>query len=142
MNFISTLESYIERTRKKITDIQMATFVSVFVFGLVAHGYIIFNRLSYHDNSACLFSLGGTYESGRWMLGLVYDLTLHTTKLYSVPVFNGLLSVLFIAIAAMKMVEILDIKSKVLSVYVAGIMVVYPVVTGIFSYMFTSWVYF
>lgn len=142
MNFISTLESYIQGIKNKITNIQMAAFISVFMFGLIAHGYVIFNRLSYHDNSACLFSLGGTYESGRWMLGLVYDLTLHSTKLYSVPVFNGLLSVLFIAIAAMKMVEILDIKSKVLSVYVAGIMVVYPVVTGIFSYMFTSWVYF
>ncbi len=142
MDFVATIENYIAKTKSKISNMQRTAFIAVFVFGLIAHGYVIFNRISYHDNSASLFSLGGTYESGRWMLGIIYDLQMMTTKIYSVPVFNGLLSLVFIAISAMILVDIFDIKSKVLTVFAAGMMVVYPVVTGIFSYMFTSWVYF
>lgn len=142
MNFVESIENYIKKMKDKITSQQIAAFISVCIFGFIAHGYVIFNRLSYHDNSASLFSLGGTYESGRWMLGIVYDIMMKTSKLYSVPVFNGLVSILLIAIAAMVMIDIFKIESKLLSVFVAGMMIVYPVVTGIFSYMFTSWAYF
>ena len=127
--------------KDRLSEQQIFGFVSVLIAGLVAHGYIIFNRISYHDNSACLFNLGGTYESGRWMLGFIYDIQMKTTKLFSVPVFNGILSVLFIAIAAMVLIEMFDVQSKFLSAAIGAIMVVYPVVTSIFSFMFTSWEY-
>ena len=141
MDFINTIETKIKNKFHELTIYQRYAFITAFIIGIVAHGYVIFNRLSYHDNSACLFSLGGTYESGRWMLGIIYDLQMLSTKLYSVPVFNALLSILFIAIAAMLMIDIFDIKSKLLAVYMSAMMVAYPVVTGIFSYMFTSWEY-
>lgn len=141
MDFINELEKYIKREVGKLSKQQKNAFITTFIVGLIAHGYIIFNRISYHDNSACLFSLGGTYESGRWMLGIIYDLQMMTTKLFSVPVFNALLSILFVAIAAMILIDLFDIKSDILTIYIASIMVAYPVITAIFSYMFTSWVY-
>lgn len=141
MNYIEKIENIIKNKLDKITTEQRYAFVTTFIVGIIAHGFILFNRISYHDNSACLFSLGGTYESGRWMLGIIYDLQMMSTKLFSVPVFNGLLSIFFIAIAAMLVIDIFDIKSKLLSVYIAAIMVAYPVVTAIFSYMFTAWEY-
>ena len=141
MTFTEPIEDFFRSMKDRLSEQQIFGFVSVLIAGLVAHGYIIFNRISYHDNSACLFNLGGTYESGRWMLGFIYDIQMKTTKLFSVPVFNGILSVLFIAIAAMVLIEMFDVQSKFLSAAIGAIMVVYPVVTSIFSFMFTSWEY-
>lgn len=142
MNFTSQIENTFNKFKNKFTQLQWAAFISVLAAGLVAHGYGIFNRLSYHDNSACLFSLGGTYESGRWMLGFIYDIQMMTTKLFAVPVFNGILSLIFIAFAAMLIVDTFNVKSKATAIYIGIIMSVYPVVTSIFSFMFTAWEYF
>ena len=141
MDFTTHIEGFIKTVKDKLSIQQIYSFVTVLIAGLMAHGYIVFNRISYHDNSACLFNLGGTYESGRWMLGFIYDLQIKTTKLFSVPVFNGILSILFIGIAAMLMVDLFKIKSKLLAASIGAIMVVYPVVTSIFSFMFTAWEY-
>ncbi len=141
MNYTNRIESSIVRVIRMLSPQQLYCFYATLIAGLVAHGYVLFNRISYHDNSACLFNLGGTYESGRWMLGFIYDLQMKTTKLFSVPVFNGGLSIIFIAIAAMLVVKMFDVKSKFLAAAIGAIMVVYPVVTSIFSFMFTAWEY-
>lgn len=142
MSFTRDINSLLVYIKDKYTDLQLATFIAVMVTGVLAHGYALFNRISYHDNAACLFSLGGTYESGRWALGFIYDIQMKTTKLFSVPVFNGLLSILFIALSAMLIVELFHIKSRIWAAFIGIIMVVYPVVTSIFSFMFTAWEYF
>ncbi|SCZ81178.1 glucosyltransferase domain-containing protein [Pseudobutyrivibrio xylanivorans] len=141
MNFTAPIENYFEKLRSRFNQQQAYAFIAALTAGLVAHGYVIFNRISYHDNTACLFNLGGTYESGRWMLGFIYDIQMMTTKLFAVPVFNGILSILFIAIAAMFIVELFDVESRFLAAAIGVFMVVYPVVTSIFSFMFTSWEY-
>ena len=141
MDFTGAIESFFSAKIKRLTQQQIYAFVAVMIAGIVAHGYVIFNRISYHDNTACLFNLGGTYESGRWMLGFIYDLQIKTTKLFAVPVFNGLLSIVFIGLAAMVMVRMFDVKSRFLAAAIGAIMVVYPVVTSIFSFMFTAWEY-
>ncbi len=142
MNFTSQIEEFFIKTKNKLTQLQVAAFISVLAFGLLAHGYALFNSLSYHDNSASLFSLGGTYESGRWLLGFIYDIQMKTTKLFALPVFNGVVSLIFIGLAAMVVVDTFKISKKVSAIFIGAIMVVYPVVTSIFSFMFTSWEYF
>ncbi len=141
MNFTSPIENFFKSMRNRLNEQQVYAFVATLVAGLIAHGYIIFNRISYHDNTACLFNLGGTYESGRWMLGFIYDIQMKTTKLFSVPVFNGILSIVFIAMAALVFVKLFNVSSKFIAAAIGVIMVVYPVVTSIFSFMFTSWEY-
>ncbi len=58
------------------------------------------------------------------------------------PIFHGLLSLMFIGIAAMITVYIFVIKSSAGAVFTGIIMAIYPVVTSIFSFMFTAWEYF
>lgn len=141
MDFTNKIEDFFTDVKYRLSTQQIYCFFAVLIAGLVAHGYVLFNRISYHDNSACLFNLGGTYESGRWMLGFIYDLQMKTTKLFSVPVFNGGLSIIFIAVAAMLLIKMFDVQSRFLSVAIGAMMVVYPVVTSIFSFMFTAWEY-
>lgn len=142
MNFTEDIESLVNKIKSKYNSTQLAAFITVLLCGILAHGYVIFNRISYHDNTASLFSLGATYELGRWGLGMIYDIQIFTSRTFSVPVFNGILSILLIAIAAMLVVDMLEIKSKVSAVFIGAIMIAYPVVPSIFSFMFTSWSYF
>ena len=74
MSIFADIEKALKKIKERISPLQQWAFVAAMVIGLIAHGYIIFNRISYHDNTACLFSLGATYELGRWGLGIIYDL--------------------------------------------------------------------
>lgn len=47
---------------------------STFLWGIFAHGMMIFNKFSYHDDAG-LFEYGLTYSLGRWMLGLIVTLS-------------------------------------------------------------------
>ena len=142
MNILNDIEGFSNKIKSKYNDKQVWAMLTVLIIGIIAHGYIIFNRISYHDNTASLFSLGATYELDRWGLGIIYDLQIFTSRTFAVPVFNGLLSMALIALSASKVVKIFDIKSKVSAVIIGAIMIVYPVVPSIFSFMFTSWPYF
>jgi len=118
------------------------TFLSTILFGIAAHGTAMFNKLSYHDDAASLFGLGLTLESGRWMLDLLGRIPYHVlfggTALYSTNTFNAILSIIFIALAACIAAEFLDIKNPLLCASLGAYMVCFPVVTGLFAFMFTA----
>lgn len=115
-------------------------FFSVLVFGLVSQGTGLFNKLSHHDDIACLFDPGTGVSSGRWMLqvfgwleGLFYG-NVNT----SLPLFNGLIAILCIGIAAGLLVDLLRIRNPVYCALLGCIMVSFPFVTALFAYMFTA----
>ena len=142
MNVIENIESRIRKFLDGLTDAQRFAFISALVFGIVAHGFAMFNRLSVHDNSHCLFDLGASYEVNRWGLGILYRLMVYTTKTFSLPVFNILLSLIFIGIAAMLIMDMFQVKTKLVAVIIGGMMVVFPMVTSLNSFLFTTWAYF
>ena len=124
---------------KKITEQQKMIFVSCFIWTLVAHGTILFNKISFHDDIEGIFSVGSTYTLGRWFLGILGSVFGTVFGgLYSVPVWYGLLSIIFIAIATCLLVEIFDIQNKSSLIVISGIMVTIPVVTALFGFMFTA----
>ncbi|MBP3261379.1 glucosyltransferase domain-containing protein [Pseudobutyrivibrio sp.] len=142
MNVIENIESRIRKFLDGLTDAQRFAFISALVFGIVAHGFAMFNRLSVHDNSHCLFDLGASYEVNRWGLGILYRLMVYTTKTFSLPVFNILLSLIFIGIAAMLIMDMFQVKTRLVAVIIGGMMVVFPMVTSLNSFLFTTWAYF
>lgn len=116
------------------------TFVSIFIWGIVAHGMALFNKFSFHDDAAFLFDVGGTYSFGRWMLGVLGELE---TKFfggsnYSLPVCNGICTLLFFAIIACIFINLFEIRNLRMCVSLGGIMVTIPVVAGLFGYMYTA----
>ncbi|MCD8249934.1 MAG: glucosyltransferase domain-containing protein [Lachnospiraceae bacterium] len=117
--------------------------LSALLWGFCAHGMMLFNKYSFHDDSS-LFTLGGTYYLGRWMLGILGDLStwLFGSTYYSLPLFNGILTILFIALCAMLLADLFQIKNRWLLVVLSGVMVVFPTITSGFGYMFTMPYYF
>ena len=142
MTVVKRIEDKIKSYLSKLSIYQKVAFFVVLIVGIVAHGFALSNRLSVHDNSHCLFTIGATYEVNRWGLGIIYKLQLLSTKTFSLPLFNGLLSIIFIACAAAVLMDIFEIKTKLQAIIISSLMVVFPMVTSVFSFMFTSWPYF
>jgi hypothetical protein len=123
---------------KKIDLRYKCAFITAFVTGILAQGMGLFNKYSVHDDPMN-YGVGFTYTSGRWMLDVLANLEkiFYGDGHYSLPTFNGGLAILFIAISACLVINIIEIESPLLSSFIAGIMVSFPVITSIFGYMFT-----
>ncbi len=117
--------------------------ISAGLWGLLAHGMALCNKYSFHDD-ATLFDVGATYSSGRWMLGFLdeYVIKLTGSPHYSLPLFNGLSVILFIGLACILLSDLLEIEDVAMNIGLAGIMMAFPVVTGLFGYNFTAPYYF
>ncbi len=112
---------------------------STFLWGIFAHGMMIFNKFSYHDDAG-LFEYGLTYSLGRWMLGLIGDFVtfLFGSGYYSVPLFYGIFTIAFIAGITMLLVDLFEIENKWLIIGLSGVMVAYPAITSTLGYMFVA----
>ena len=128
---------------EKIISRYKAIWFCACLWGLSAHGMAMFNKYSFHDD-ASLFLVGGTYSSGRWMLGILDEgvRMLTGSAHYSVPLFNGVLVVVFIALSSMLISNLFEIESGLLQAALTGVMITFPVVTGLFGYIFTAPYYF
>ncbi|MDE7093512.1 MAG: glucosyltransferase domain-containing protein, partial [Oscillospiraceae bacterium] len=73
------------------------------------------------------------------MLGILAKLhkILFGGGFYSLPLFNGFISILCIAFSAYLIIHLLDIKQMGLCISITGILVSFPVITGMFMFMFT-----
>lgn len=114
------------------------------IWGLLAHSMVLFNKYSFHDDSYHFNDVGATYESGRWMLGILGSCTklFFGSKNYSLPVINGAITILFIAMIVYILLDSLKIQSKKMAVLICGVMVTFPAITGLFGFMFTAPYYY
>jgi len=117
-------------------------FQTAIIVGIISHGYMFLNKLSYHDDICCLFSLGGTFGLGRWALGIIEKLFDLSVGIYSAPLFIGSMSIIFIGMSAALVCDILKIRSESGTIYAGAIMVSFPAVASIFAFMFTAGIYF
>ena len=134
------LESIIWSKVKNLDKRIWIVLFSSIIWGIFAHGMALFNKYSIHDDSKYLFSLGATYTSGRWMLATLGKLhgLFFGGGFYSLPLFNGVISILCIACSSYLIINLLDIKQMGLCISITGILISFPVITGIFGYMFTA----
>ena len=135
------MEKFAEKIDKSLLKTVLC---SAAVWGLLAHGMAMFNKYSFHDDTTSFNGVGATYESGRWMLGILGDLSakLAGSKNYSLPVVNSAITILCIAVIVYLLASSLKIHSKLLTILLCGSMVTFPSVTGTFSYMFTAPYYY
>jgi hypothetical protein len=103
------------------------TFFATLLWGLLAHGFMMANKLSYHDDINN-FGVGATFHFGRWMLSVfgVSSRVIFGTKNFSLPWFSGMISILLIAAAVCFFVKIFDIKKPLVCVAVSGLIIAFP----------------
>lgn len=109
------------------------------IIGFLTHGFCFFNKISYHDDAFCLFTVGATFDFGRWGLGVLGQ---GIGKLFggcfSIPIVNGAISVLLLSVAGALICVMLGIKERFICACVVGVIEVFPAVTSTFAYMFTA----
>lgn len=113
---------------------------STMLWGILAHGMMLFNKFSFHDDARLAFHIGATVSSGRWMLEVLkrFFECIFGGSLYSLPLFNGVGTLLLMALASYMLVRMLRLKSRAGCALLAGLMVVFPVVTATLGYMYTA----
>lgn len=109
-------------------------FLTSLLFGFLAYGFAFTNKLINHDEAHSLFMKGGTVTSGRWGLGALDAIFPN----YSMPWIYGILTVLLVAAAVCVLVSLFGIRNRVLQGLLAGAVMVFPSLIGLFGYMFTS----
>lgn len=108
--------------------------ISALVFGFFSYMFTFTNKLVIHDDLTHMFNKGFTVSSGRWGLSLL-SLVLPDV---SMPWFHGVITILLIAPAVCIAVRLLSIRSPLLQVLTAGLVICFPSLIGTFGYMFTS----
>lgn len=105
------------------------------LFGLAAHGLALTNVIAFHDNVHYFFSVGATYSSGRWFLGVLGSLF---TRFFGAPncaspLFNGLICLILSGLSAWVLAEIMDVRSRSGLLLLSGLLVASPAVAGLLA---------
>lgn len=108
--------------------------ISSAAFGALAYFYAFTNKLVNHDEVQSLFMKGATVDSGRWGLGALDTIFPN----YSMPWIYGVITILLMAVSVCIILNVFQIKNKLLQVLLSGSILVFPSLIGTFGYMFTS----
>lgn len=109
-------------------------FFSALLFGLIAHLYRLTNWLPNWDGLVFRYDASDMAHFGRCFLGLANSLTSY----YELPWLNGLLSLVYIALAAVCVCVLFSAERPVTCILIGGMMAVFPTVTSTMTYTYTA----
>lgn len=124
------LEMYRQRVKKEWKQ----AFISAMLIGLCIHLYKFTNTLPNHDSIYNYYSDQNVIGSGRWLLSLACGISSY----FDLPWINGLFSLVFIALTAAMVTEVLEIHNPVLIALSSGLLVAFPGITETFFFEFTA----
>ncbi len=127
-------ELVFQSIRQKIRPSWTAVCASVLVCGLLAHAYAFFNYIPNWDGIISYYSDQNVVHLGRCFLTLACGISSY----YDLSWVNGVLSLLYIAITAVLVCELLGIRKKSSLVLTGALLATFPSVTSTFAYMYTS----
>ncbi len=105
--------------------------VSSFVFGLIAHLFILTNEFANHDDIAVLWEEKGfSLSTTRWLQSICSPLV----SLWGSGLMAGLFTLLILAISATLLVDTFKINSYAMSVIIGAMMSATPIVACFMSY--------
>ena len=130
---ILTPNDAIKKTWRKIPGNIKVGFFSAFAIGLLTHMFMLTNSLPNEDE---LISVVGNLEwatnvNGRWFLSSVAAFS----SIFSMPWVNGMLSILYLSVSVCLIIETTQVKRYLNCILIAGILVTFPVVAGLFTFM-------
>lgn len=132
----------IEKLYKNLELRVKITFIAATIMGLIAHLYQFTNKIWNYDELGITPSGFGTgLTSGRWFLEFMGKTIHRFFGNESLPLFIGIISILFLAVSAGFIVLIFDIKDKLHCVMIGGLIATFPSITSMFFFMYTSGYY-
>lgn len=136
---VKTPDHWLQDWWKRISTVTKTAFFAAIVIGLMTHLYQFTNKLYNYDELAITpagYGIGA--EAGRWFLKLFGDYTANNFGNYSLPLFNGMMSVFLLAVSAALVVDLFKVKSKIFAVAIGGFMVAFTPVVCMFFFMYAA----
>ncbi|TWT25122.1 glucosyltransferase domain-containing protein [Planomicrobium sp. CPCC 101110] len=109
-------------------------FLSTVVIGFLTHMYIFTNAIPNHDSLINIYTPQFNFNLGRFYLSPFSGISSY----FDLPWINGLLSIFYLAVFAAMIAELLDLKKALSIILTSGLIVAFPAISAIFSYMFTA----
>ena len=125
-------------TQKK--DKYLFLLISTVIVGIITHGFSLFNKISFFDDIENLHfsAFGVTITQGRWFWGVLSYINEMLFGEYSIPWLNGIISLVFIALSNILIVEILDIKKCLSLILVSSVITVSIGTLVLYAYMYCA----
>ena len=136
-------DQYLTEWYRNLSGAVKTAFYAAFVAGLAAHLYQFTNKLYNYDELANTpGGIGLSTEQGRWLLNWMGQF-MHSVfgGSYSLPLFNGIFALLFLALSAGMIVSIFQVKNRLTAGLIGGLMTVFPAVVSMYFFMFLSLYY-
>ena len=109
-------------------------FFATFIIGLLVHMYKFTNYLPNYDAIRNFYDSQNIIDSGRWLLSLACSFSSY----YDLPWVDGILSLVFISLTMVVIVEIFKMKNPALIIIGGGILVSFPAITETFFFLYTA----
>lgn len=120
--------------KNKVKPQWKLAFCATLVIGILTHTMIFINDIPNHDGLASMYFDQNMITSGRWFLTIATGISSY----FTLPWLIGLLSLLFLGLTAVVLIELLEIKCSVTIVAISGLLVTFPALASTFSYLFTA----
>nr|WP_106783659.1 glucosyltransferase domain-containing protein [Lysinibacillus timonensis] len=127
-------EKVFEKLKQNIKSEWILAFNAAMIIGILTHLYVFMHRYPNHDGLHNLHSSQAMVTSGRFFLSPAAGISSY----FDLPWVIGLFSIFFLALAAVSLVSLFEIRKKVSIILISGIVVTFPSVSSTFSYMFTA----
>ena len=131
---IKTPTDCISYIKKSIHKEEKLAFLSTIMIGFFCHLFIFTNSMYNNDDIRYLYVDFDKPELGRWLQTYAAGITSY----YSMPVVNGILALLYIGFTSIVLVKIFELKNHLNIILVSGLLVTFPTVACLYSYMFAS----
>lgn len=122
-----------ENLKDEISSVTKGAFFSALVFGLLAHMVPMTGDFPNHDGLGSLYFNQDMLSSGRWFLSIACGISSY----FALPWLIGVLSVLYIGIAAALTCSVLKIRNKYSAIVIGALMATFPALASTFAYVFT-----
>lgn len=113
-------------------------FLSTVILSFLVHGFVLTNRMPTWDGLRNFYSTEQMDTSGRFFLTYANGISSY----FELQWLNGVLSILYLAIIVIMIIELFDIKSTLTKILISAIVVTIPTVTATLAYMYTADGYF
>lgn len=116
----------------------VATFIAAMSVGLFAHLYMLTNKLPNADDVGAMNAYGQGARVGRWFLEIMGEFVGKFVENYSMPLFNGLVLIVLLAVSACVVVKIFGIEDLACCIFVGALFTCFPSVVNTMQFMFTA----
>ncbi len=127
-------EKVLNKLKSYVLPEWKACFFSALIVGLMAHLYKITSWLPNWDSIVFRYDPQNMLALGRWFLPVVCSFS----SFYDLPFLNGIIAIVFHALAAVCICKMFNIKKKITAFLIGAVTVSFPTVTSVMMYNYVA----